>query len=1097
MIESAAPYGEIRQQIRDAIRHFEHVLPGQAPIKGFVHHNTLHGFQHLPFPEALAEAQRVTGNYGYFPAAEFRALYAAGRIDRTDLAVALAETPGLDPDEILVGGEPPLTRGNVYRVALLYPLPSLTPVQLSWQIDELGALRRFQPDVDDSSRNRLRNEAAAGRACDERAAIADLWDACLQVLGLEHFRLHPEDLTDLSAEQAERMLEGLGRDESSGDQPLAQRIMQQDAAFRLAALLDRVGTELTMRGLLLVLTGKDLLDELRPHLLRHLGAWLDQGIASWLPVGGERGFYRSWKDSAARDAAWVFEGLGDWREHLRSLPDDPMEAIVAELRQLGLERERWTAYLERLALELPGWSGMVLWRQLHPGHEGMPVAVDSVDYLAVRLVLERIFAQRLVAGLWRVEPRMDMLRWYLHQNLPEFLVRQALFDGRLPEYLASQAQRLVQLPDAEGERAVAGAWLQIARLIWTWQQSPAAERPEGHSVYGSGWRLFRLAQHLGWPGDKVRGLSEAQLQAVFETLERLDAQTSGFLWLRAYERHYRETLFAALRANRGRGPWAERSERPSAQLVFCMDEREEAIRRHLEEIDPAIETLGAAAHFGVPHWWRGLDNERPIGLCPVVLVPSHEVVERPRSGCDGLAQQHASRRRWRVRLRDFLHQELRRDLLSSVPGIFLAAPGAAAALVAKLVAPGSFGRWARQMQTLFDVPVPTELALVAEQPKEAPSPEDVQLGFTTREQVARTGAFLRTIGLAKGFAPLVVIMGHGSDSQNNPHLSAYNCGACSGNHSGPNARLFAAMVNRPEVRAGLREAGVDIPDDCWFIGAEHNTCNEEISWFDLDRVPESLRAARERLLDAVGRACVGSAHERSRKFASAPRNPSPSAAYKHIVGRAYDFSQARPELGHATNAAALIGRRALTRGAFFDRRLFLISYDPTTDPEGAILEPLLLANGPVGAGINLEYYFSTVNNEGYGCGSKVTHNVAGLFGVMEGTGSDLRTGLPRQMIEIHEPMRLLVVVEAKLEVLNSIYGRQPPLQELIGNGWLILAAIDPDAGDLHLFRPESGWEVWKGSDRELPLVGRSEDYYPGTMDPLAPVLLEAPVRAWG
>ena len=573
--------------------------------------------------------------------------------------------------------------------------------------------------------------------------------------------------------------------------------------------------------------------------------------------------------SAAHDPGWLLEGLEDWRNHLQSLSDDPMDTVIAELRRLGLDRDRWTSYLERLALELPGWSGMTLWRQLHPGHDGRPEAVDTLDYLAVRLVLERIFAQRLTARLWQVEPTLDMLRWYFHHNLSEFLVRQALHTGRLPEYLASQAQRLVQPLDVED----GGAWPQMARLIWTWQQSPAADRPEGHSVYRRGWRLFRLAQHLGWSGGRVRALLAEELQGLFETLERLDQETFGFLWLRAYERHYREELFNALSANRGRGPWAERHERPAAQLVFCMDEREEGIRRHLEETNPAIETLGAAAHFGVPHWWRGLDDTQCTGLTPVVLVPSHEVSERPRPGCEDQYQQHAHRRAWRVRLRDGLHQELRRNLLSSTLGVAAAAPVAGLSLAAKVFAPRLFGRWAQGLQARFEPAVPTELALVAEQPKAAPSPEDVQLGFTTAEQVTRIGNFLRTMGLAYGFAPLVVIMGHGSDSQNNPHLSAYNCGACSGNHSGPNARLFAAMANRPEVRAALRAQGVDIPEDCWFLGAEHNTCNEEISWYDLDRVPEPLQPARDRLLGEVARACVGSAHERARKFASAPRSP--------------------------------------------------------------------------------------------------------------------------------------------------------------------------------------------------------------------------------
>ena len=170
--------------------------------------------------------------------------------------------------------------------------------------------------------------------------------------------------------------------------------------------------------------------------------------------------------------------------------------------------------------------------------------------------------------------------------------------------------------------------------------------------------------------------------------------------------------------------------------------------------------------------------------------------------------------------------------------------------------------------------------------------------------------------------------------------------------------------------------------------------------------------------------------------------------------------------------------------------MFLISYDPSQDPEGDVLEVILLAAGPVGAGINLEYYFSTVNNEGYGCGSKVTHNVTGLFGVMEGAGSDLRTGLPKQMIEVHEAMRLQVIVEAKMEVLTHIYQRQPPLQELIGNNWLLLSAKDPDSDSIHVFTPGKGFEAWRGNVTALPVVARSPDWYHGHTLPLAPALIE-------
>jgi len=1087
MNTASAKAKDIRDQLWEAIAHFEHILPGQAPIRDFVHHNTLHGFQHLHFSEALARAERLTGARGYLPNKEFRKLYASGRITKRDLLRVLQADADLQATEVALNtGQREIRWQDICLAALLNPLKSISASELNWQIEELDALNKFQTDVREADRRRLLAAAAKTGRNGEAAAIEDLWGACLEKLELNHYLLHPEDLVDLSAEQAQQMLIDLVGEEEGDAQPAMDRLIRKESRNLLDQLLERVGKEFTLAGFLHAVTGRDVRFELRATLLRQVASYIDQGVAAWHSSERDQGFYQVWRSAAAEDLIWVFEEMPDWRSHLESLPSDPMEAILTELRRLGLRQDKWAGYLERLALELPGWSGMFLWRHLHPGYQGVtPTKVEMVDYLAVRIVLEHLYCQRLCTQLWQLEASLDLMRWHFRHNSAEFLVRYSLYSARLPEYLSSLAQHLTEHTGDHGPKD--DAWWHLAHLVSTWRQSSAADRPLGHSVYRSAWRLFRLAQHLGLCGAQIRAVERPQLDQLLAVVDKLTPHKCGFIWLQAYELNYRDRLFNALLSNFGRAPG--RLTGCKAQLVFCMDEREEGLRRHLEEIDAGLETFGAAAHFNVPHIWRDLDDE-VSRLTPVVYDPVHEIREFPRTGSRSAMFERTKWRSRRLKMGRLLHQEMRRNLFSSSFLLTLAAPGALAVLLGKMLLPLALNRYWLRLRNRHEPDISTELALTAEQNGSEPTPQHPRAGFTDEEQLDRIETLLRNIGLVDGFAPLVVIVAHGSNSQNNPHLAAYDCGACSGRHSGPNARIAAAIANRPGIRSRLSaERGISIPPGTWFLGAEHNTCSEQIDWFDLEDLPAERKEDFDRLRKSLYQATCRHAHERCRRLASAPRAPSLDQALRHIQERAFDFSQARPELGHATNAAAFIGRRSMSRGTFLDRRVFLISYDHTIDADGKVLERLLLANGPVGAGINLEYYFSTVDNARYGSGSKVTHNLVGLFGVMDGVSSDLRTGLPLQMVEVHEAMRLQVVVEASVDILTAIYQRQPDLQELIGNGWLLLSALDPVTGEISVFDPERGFVPWDGEVESLPQRACSADCYGNQTGPVAPMML--------
>jgi uncharacterized protein YbcC (UPF0753/DUF2309 family) len=299
------------------------------------------------------------------------------------------------------------------------------------------------------------------------------------------------------------------------------------------------------------------------------------------------------------------------------------------------------------------------------------------------------------------------------------------------------------------------------------------------------------------------------------------------------------------------------------------------------------------------------------------------------------------------------------------------------------------------------------------------------------------------------------------------------------------------MANDPRVRQLLAAEGLPVDSGTWFVGAQRNTCNNAVNFFDEDLVPPHCREVFERAREAIDAARRREAHERCRRFDAVPRWYPPVAALAHVEGRAADLAQPRPEYGHATNAFCVIGRRARTRGLFLDRRAFLVSYDPTLDRDGAILARIMAAVVPVVAGISLEYYFSYVDPTGYGCGTKLPHNVTSLLGVMDGAQSDLRTGLPWQMVEIHEPARLALVVEGPADRVRRVVQNNPAIDRLVGNRWIWLACLDPDAGALWELR-STGFVAHR-TDHPLAVVtGDSSAWYHGKRGFLPPVSIVAP-----
>ena len=405
---------------------------------------------------------------------------------------------------------------------------------------------------------------------------------------------------------------------------------------------------------------------------------------------------------------------------------------------------------------------------------------------------------------------------------------------------------------------------------------------------------------------------------------------------------------------------------------------------------------------------------------------------------------------------------------------------AAIPLAAKVLFPRLTARFGRPHHG--EAPGGTRLKL--ERQDAEPSHSDAGVGYSLAEMTDIAERLLRDIGLVDGFAPLVLVLGHGSHSMNNPHESAHDCGACGGAVGGPNGRAVAQMLNDPRVRAGLAGRGIAVPEDTAFVGGLHNTCNEYVTFPDADRVPPSHAGVLATVTAALEEVLDRNSHERARRFHSAPLAISNAAARHHMDARAEDLAQVRPEWGHATNALCVVGRRQRTRGLFLDRRAFLNSYDPTRDDaDGTILARILGAAVPVCGGINLEYYFCHVDNPGYGCGTKLPHNVTALLGVMDGAASDLRTGLPWQMVEIHEPVRLLFVVETTPAVMAGIMDRNPLIGTMVRNGWVQMSVLDPHSDGIQVYR-DGAFHPYQPAAGSLPVATCSADWYRGWRDHL-------------
>ncbi|MGC9368211.1 MAG: YbcC family protein [Paracoccaceae bacterium] len=570
-----------------------------------------------------------------------------------------------------------------------------------------------------------------------------------------------------------------------------------------------------------------------------------------------------------------------------------------------------------------------------------------------------------------------------------------------PERAILRAADRLSLSEAAAETAFhrllmdLGGWAQHARwLLWQAELEDATDSTLAELLaIRLVWEEALLA-HVPQIAERWRETVVAHEAPVAPTPDQVVDAILQDAAERAHQRQLADTLGGATAS----------AARPALQAAFCIDVRSEVFRRALESQSPAIETFGFAGFFGLPvaHRAHGSDvveSRLPALLKPTLTSTNHGAAE---------VEQGARIAARAVRAWGRFRQ-------------------AAVSSFAFVEATGPFYGW-KLVKGALGLPGKTAPA--------APAPRlDPDLSPKAKAETA--AAVLKAMSLTRGHAPIVLLVGHGAQVANNPHESAYHCGACGGYSGEVSTRLLARLLNDPETRSGLPGHGVEIPEATIFLAALHDTTTDKITVFENDPgcAPGAGLAQLKAWLQRAG------AQARAER---APRLPRAKA--DSVAARAVNWAEVRPEWGLAGCAAFIAAPRAVTSRADLGGRAFLHSYDWKSDADCRTLELILTAPVIVASWISLQYYGSTVAPEAFGGGNKLIHNVVGGIGVVQGNGGRLRPGLPWQAVHdgerlAHQPLRLSVLIEAPTEAITKVLEQHPNVRELFDNGWLHLFAL--------------------------------------------------------
>jgi len=638
------------------------------------------------------------------------------------------------------------------------------------------------------------------------------------------------------------------------------------------------------------------------------------------------------------------------------------------------------------------------------------------------------------------------LRQSAHDFGPAMLMGYPAFSDRLaalpadPRELIRAAMRGLSFPEAAHEPYFTALLMSIngwaswcAYRRW---QARLEQRDDDQIVHLLAVRLaWEWLLHQGHPSVCVAaGLSSAWRDTEPLVAQARAAQQHDWLWQAAVERAYQAPLCLALRQAVQPQPDAVE---PAVQAVFCIDVRSEVYRRALEACSPDVQTLGFAGFFAMFIEYRPLGSEMVRPQLPGLLAPRLCVTDT----CDSpsLGAQLSERRRktllWRQQWQAF----------RSGAGSTFSFVESCGLLYARKLVKNSLGGDvdpARVEQT----GLPGGRLSTLRPRLEASDDADLEARCT----MAATA--LSAIGLTTGYARVILLAGHGSQSANNPHAAGLDCGACGGQTGEVNARVLALLLNDSAVRKGLRARGLMVPETTVFIAGLHNTTTDDLILFDTDLLPASHQGDIAALQGWLREAGQRARAERADSLGLAMSVNDPGALHQAVKARTSDWAQVRPEWGLAGCASFIAAPRSRSKHVNLAGRSFLHEYQWQRDPGFKVLELIMTAPMVVANWINLQYYASTVDNRRFGSGNKILHNVVGgNVGVFEGNGGDLRIGLPMQSLHDgrrwrHSPLRLSVFIQAPQDPIDDIIAKHVIVRHLLENEWLHLFRLGDESG---------------------------------------------------